>query len=98
MSASGAKSKQKGPYDPQVPCILSLLLAVIQTVNMIMTMAMNCSSTAKPPKLLRCVARAPAPHVDEAEEEHHCDGADGDQDCNVRHEIGRDRATFVYRL
>jgi hypothetical protein len=25
MSASGVKSKQKGPYDPQVPRILCLL-------------------------------------------------------------------------
>jgi hypothetical protein len=46
---------------------------------------------AKPHELLRCVARAPARHVNDTKEEHHRDGADGDRDCNVRHEIGHDR-------
>jgi len=46
---------------------------------------------AKPHELLRCVARAPAHRIDETKEEHHRDGADGDRDCNVRHEIGHDR-------
>ena len=34
---------------------------------------------AKPHELLRCVARAPAHHIDETKEEHYRDGADGEQ-------------------
>ena len=45
---------------------------------------------AKPHEFLRCIARAPAHHIDEAKEKHHGHGADGDRDSNVRHEIGHD--------
>ena len=45
----------------------------------------------KPHEVLRCVAGAPAHHIDETKEEHNRDGTDGDRDCNVRHEIGHGR-------
>jgi hypothetical protein len=38
---------------------------------------------AKPHELLRCVARAPAHHIDETKEEHHRDGADGEQNNDI---------------
>ena len=46
---------------------------------------------AKPHEFLRCVARASAHHINQTKEEHHRDGADGDRDCNVRHEIGHEQ-------
>jgi len=45
MSASGAKSKLRGRTILRFPAFSVCYLAIIQTVNMIMTMAMNYSST-----------------------------------------------------
>jgi hypothetical protein len=42
---------------------------------------------AKPHQLLRFIGRAAPHHVDEAEQQHDRNGADGDRDRDVGHEI-----------
>ena len=60
---------------------------ITHSVNMITPMAIDCSRTRKRMSFCDVLPEPPHHHVDEAEQQHDRDRADGDRDPDMRHEI-----------